>query len=97
MNRGLAYILVGMMLIMVVCQSWHLRSYRPALVKAITLHESRLIPFLHDIQHSDPNVFESTLFNLSRIQPAVRGEDRYLFEETVVAEQLRQRLPSPAR
>lgn len=94
MNRGLAYILTTVMLIIVVCQGYHLRAYRAEPVKAIALHESRLIPFLHAIQHSDPNVFESTLFNLSRIQPATRGEARYLFEETVVAKQLLQRLPN---
>ncbi len=93
MNRSLVYILTAVMLIVVICQGLHLRAYRAEPVTAITLHESRLIPFLHDIQNSDPHVFESILFNLGHIQPAVRGEERYLFEETVVAEQLRQRLP----
>ncbi len=94
MNRGLAYILTAVMLIVVVCQSFHLRTYRAEPVTAIPLHESRLIPFLHAIQRPDPHVFDSILFNLSRIKPAVRGKEYYLFEETVIAEQLLQRLPS---
>ncbi len=93
MNRSLAYITTGLMLTIAVCQGVHLRTYHAEPVTEIALHESRLIPFLHEIQHSDPHVFESILFNLSRIQPAKRGQERYLFEEIVIAEQLQQRLP----
>lgn len=91
MNRYLAYLFVGMMLITVVGQGFKLMTYDREPVREVVLHESRLLPFLYEIQASDPQVFANTLLNLSRIQQARRGADRYQFEEIIVAQTLMQR------
>ena len=88
MNRLLAYSFIAVLVVMAVGQEVKLRGYPDASVTEITLHESRLIPFLYDIQDAQPQVYESVLLNLSRIQRA-RGHQ---FEEVVVAEKLLQRL-----
>ena len=88
MNRVLAYIFVLAMLITVMGQSIKLQSYDAKPVTEIRLHKSRLLPFLADIQTSHPHVYDSIVFNLSRIRPAKRGPERYRFEEILVAEKL---------
>ena len=88
MNRVLAYMFVLAMLITVIGQSIKLQSYDSQPVTEIILHQSRLLPFLADIQTSHPHVYDSIVFNLSRIQPAKRGPERYRFEEILVAEKL---------
>lgn len=92
MNRFLAYLFVVIMALTVVGQSFKLLTYKQGPVRHVVLHESRLLPFLYEIQSFDPQVYENTVFNLGRIQHAQRGPERYQFEEIVVAETLVQRL-----
>lgn len=92
MNRSLAYLFVGIMVITVVGQGFKLMTYDREPVHDVVLHESRLLPFLYEIQASDPQVYENTLLSLSRIRPARRGPDLYAFEEIVVVETLMQHL-----
>ncbi|ETW96606.1 MAG: hypothetical protein ETSY1_25925 [Candidatus Entotheonella factor] len=92
MNRWLAYLFVGIMLITVVGQGIKLLTYDQEPVREAVLHESQLLPFLYEIQSSDPQIYANTLFNLSRIRHARRGRDRYQFEEIVAAQTLMQRL-----
>ena len=98
MNRFLAYLFVGTMVVTVIGQGVKLLTYNQEPISDVILHESRLLPFLYEIQDSEPQVYEDTLLNLSRIRPAERGPDRYQFEEIVVAETLIQRLDeAPAK
>lgn len=92
MNRWLAYLFVAIMALTVVGQGFKLLTYDREPVREVVLHDSRLLPFMYEIQASDPQVYENTLLNLSRIRHARRGADRYAFEEIVVAETLMQRL-----
>ncbi len=92
MNRWLAYLFVGAMAITVVGQGFKLLTYRHEPVRDVMLHESRLLPFLYEIQSSDPQIYENTLLNLSRIRHVRRGLELYQFEEIVVAQTLMQRL-----
>jgi hypothetical protein len=92
MSRPLAYLFIAVLVFTAVGQEVKLRSYDHANVTEITLHESRLIPFLYEIQNAQPVVYESILLNLSRIQHP-RGHQ---LEEVVVAEQLIRRLTGAA-
>ncbi len=92
MSRGLAYLFVAIMFITVVGQGFKLMTYDHEPVREVVLHESQLLPFLSEIQSSDPEIYVNTLFNLSRIRHARRGVDRYQFEEIVAAQALMQHL-----
>ncbi len=92
MNRFLAYFFVGLMLLTVVGQAFKLQSYSAQPITEVKLYESRLLAFLIEIQSTQPHIYDSILLNLSRIQPATRGPERYRQEEITVAQTLLQRL-----
>jgi hypothetical protein len=92
MNRTLAWTLVLVMLAVVLGQEFKLAGLRAEPVTQITLHDSRLVAFLHEIQSHDPLAYDSTVLNLRRLQEAqAQGRDVQL-EEVVVVEQLLKRL-----
>lgn len=95
MSRLLVYIFVSAMLLTVIGQAVKLRTHHQEPVIEITLEQSRLIPFLVDVQESSPHMYESILLNLSRIESAGRESEHYQFEEVIVAEKLMQHLLHP--
>jgi hypothetical protein len=96
MSRGLALALIGIMLVVVIGQGVLLRGTQPAAVTEISLHDSRLVGFLHEIRADDPDTYDSILLNLTHLRDGPSQGRPVLLEEAVVAEQLLARLVGPA-
>ena len=94
MSRYLAYAFIVIMLCTVVGQAFKLQQYQHNPVTQITLHESRLLPFLSEIRADNPLTYDSILLNISRIRDSQPQLQDYLPEERVVAEKLLQYLGS---
>lgn len=92
MSRRLAFALLAVMLAVVIGQAVLLQRYSSRPVTQITLHDSRLVPFMQEIRAHNPATYDSLLLNLVRIRDARLQGQAVEDEEVLIAEQLIARL-----
>lgn len=92
MSRRAAAWVLGVMLAVVLAQGAWLQGRAAPPVTQIELHPSRLVAFLAEIRHTDPETHDSLVLNLQRLRDHQATGQDVLPEEAIVAEQLLRRL-----